>query len=148
MLKIECYQGQLSKEDIQYIFSQYTHLTHIHFVDHGSETIFETHQPPFANIHLRNDGFSISPFNNFPTPDFGQPHKDFPRHTKCKSLSENSKVKEKLMDSQTYSGKKNKNQSKKKSKSGSNSRQNGNGHKFTCKYEIQIENDKDFQVAK
>lgn len=40
-------------------------------------------------------------------------------------------------------------QTKTKKNKGSNSgSQNPQGHKFTCRYEIQIENEKDFQVAR
>ena len=73
------------------------------------------------------------------------PIKSMPRHQKCKSLSANDEFKDKLTEDDPY---KNAKPAALKGKSNTSGSQNNQGHKFTCRYEIQIDNDKDFQVAR
>lgn len=78
--------------------------------------------------------------------------KDSSRHQKCKSLSESKKYQDRL-DDDDYSykqfgkGKQTRNQNRKKPRAGSTKSQNTQNHKFTCRYDIQIEN-KEFKVGK
>lgn len=106
------------------------------------------------NFHNNNPwGIASYPNKyNFSSPEVKSFPKESSRHHKCKSLSESKKHNHRLDDvyycqeGKAFGKKKNQNR-KKKQRGGSTKNLNTEGHKFTWKYEIQID-DKDFQVGK
>jgi len=67
------------------------------------------------------------------------------RHQKCKSLSASEEFKDKLTEEASY---KDNQPPAKMGKSNTSGSQKNNSHKFTGRYEIQIDKDKDFQAAR
>lgn len=116
-IKIECYPGKLNEVDIQTIFNQYPSLSKIELVDYESKNIHQSFSSHFEGVHHLNDGFSITPFLNFPFSETQTLQKDSSRHQKCKSLSESQNSDFDLNNKNKIHYK---NQHKKKSRIGSN----------------------------
>ncbi len=150
-LRIECEEGQLTEDNIQIIFKQFTSVTKIDLVDLESDSVFKTFHPTYSGAHHIYDGFSPAPNNNFSSPAMKIGPKESYRHQKCKSLSESKKFKDRLEDASSSKEmkpfNKKKGQKKKKPRGGSTRSQNTQTHKFTCRYDIQITNE-DFKVGK
>jgi len=148
-IKIECHAGQLSAEDIQSVFQQVSHTEQIQLYDKITGSLLATHfrksdrypEPIGVGLDEATPEESYNPCFIPATPK-REPGKG---HQKCKSMSETEEWKGKLTKDEPY---KDASSTSKKMNGLNSPGQNIQSHKFTCRYEIQIENDKEFQVAR
>lgn len=97
-LQIKCYQGQLSKENIQSILNASKAFKLVQFVDTVDSRVFETHKPVqnemqrnLEGVTMNSVGLGVSPAKIEVTPK-----KDFHKHQKCRSVGGEDEFKETL----------------------------------------------------
>jgi hypothetical protein len=149
-LQIKCYQGQLSKENIQTILSASKTFKVIQLVDTVNSRVFETHKPVQNEMQQNLEGVTMNSvgLGHSPAKIEVTPKKDSHKHQKCRSVGGEDEFKEALTNKVNKNHQVNKMKQKKNSWRNTNLSQNEKGHKFTCKYNIQIKNDPDFNVSK
>lgn len=134
ILQIECYQGQLSKENIQTILSASKGFKSIQLMDTTDSKIFATHKPVQNEMQRNLDEVTVNSFGigSSPAKIDMTPKKDTHRHQKCKSMGGEDEFKEALTNQNAYKNHGiNKTKQLKNSSRNTSLSQNEKGHKFT-----------------
>jgi len=140
LLIIECYVGQLTKLHVTSLFDRFEEIEQIQLVNKLNKAVITTY---FREGVKKNQAIKV--VSKLKESMQANPPRTFVRgHQKCKSMSEEGQKISILSHDEEAKEYKNLRSKKKSTKSSSS---NNQGHKFTWRYEVQITNDKDFQVA-